>query len=106
VRLLPYFDAYVVGCHPRDKVFPGRAAERALARGQAGNYPVLLVNGIVAGLWHQRRSGSKLAITVEPFGRLSAAQRRELDQQVTRTGEIMEGKATLTIGAVTVGPHA
>ena len=37
VRLLSYFDAYAVGCYPRKLVFPGRAGERALARGQAGN---------------------------------------------------------------------
>ena len=38
VRLLPYFDAYVVGSRPRHLLFPGRARERALVpSGQAGN---------------------------------------------------------------------
>jgi hypothetical protein len=106
VRLLPYFDAYTVGCQPRELVFPGRAAERALAGGQAGNFPVLLIDGIVAGVWHQRRSGRKLDITVEPFDRLTATQRRELDDQVERIGDFLEGKPQLTIGAVTVGGHA
>jgi Winged helix DNA-binding domain len=106
VRLLPYYDAYVVGCHPREKVFPGRAAQRALANGQAGPVPVLLVDGVVAGVWHQRRAGRRLALTVEPFGRLTARQRRELDEQVERTGEILEGKPELTIGEVTAGRHA
>nr|BFE79085.1 hypothetical protein GCM10020093_016860 [Planobispora longispora] len=68
MRLLPYFDAYAVGCHPRETVFPGRAAERALAGGQAGCFPVLLVDGVVAGVWHQRRSGRRIDITVEPLG--------------------------------------
>ncbi len=106
LRLLPYFDAYVVGCHPRDLLFPGRAAERALAGSQAGNFPVLLIDGIAAGVWHQRRSGQKIAITVEPLEELTAAQRRELDEQVERIGEILEGKPQLTIGTVTVGAHA
>jgi hypothetical protein len=106
VRLLPYFDAYVVGCHPRDKVFPGRAAERALAGSQAGNFPVLLIDGVVAGVWHQRRSGRRIAITVEPLEPLSAAQRRALDDQVERIGAFLEGTPQLTIGAVTVGAHA
>jgi hypothetical protein len=106
VRLLPYFDAYPVGSHPRELLFPGRAGERALARGQAGNFPVLLVDGIVAGVWHQRRSGRKLEITVEPFGTLTTAQRHQLDDQVIRVGEILEGSPRLTIGTVTVGPHA
>jgi hypothetical protein len=106
VRLLPYFDAYVVGCHPREKVFPGPAAGRALARGQAGNFPMLLIDGVVAGVWCQRRAGRRIAITVEPLQPLSAAERRALDDQVERVGEILEGAAQLTIGAVTVGPHA
>lgn len=33
IRLLPYFDAYVVGGHPRSLLFPGEASKRALARG-------------------------------------------------------------------------
>ena len=57
VRLLPYFDAYVVAGQPRALLFPGRAAERALAGGQAGNFPVLLVDGMVAGVWHAKRAG-------------------------------------------------
>ncbi|MGH2350442.1 MAG: winged helix DNA-binding domain-containing protein [Chloroflexota bacterium] len=106
VRLLPYFDAYVVGCHPRERVFPGRAAERALSGGQAGTFPVLLVDGTVAGVWHQGRSGRRLHVTVEPFDRLTATQRRELDDQVERIGEVLEGRPRLTMGTVTAGGHA
>ncbi|MEU7656191.1 winged helix DNA-binding domain-containing protein [Micromonospora taraxaci] len=106
LRLLPYFDAYAVGCHPRERLFPGAAAERALNGGQAGNYPVLLVDGVVAGVWHQRRSGRSIHVTVEPLRPLDAGQRRELDEEVERLGDILEGKPTLTIGTVSVGPHA
>jgi hypothetical protein len=106
VRLLPYFDAYVVGSHPRDLLFPGMAAVRALAHGQAGNLPVLLIDGIVAGIWHQRRASHKLEITVEPFDQLTPTQRRELDSQVERVGEFLEEIPLLIIGTVTVGPHA
>ena len=106
LRLLPYFDAYAVGCHPRDLLYPGVAAERALARGQAGNYPVLLAGGTVAGVWHQRRSGRTIHVTVEPFGVLDAGRRRELEEQVERVGRILEGTPSLTIGTVSVGPHA
>jgi hypothetical protein len=107
VRLLPYFDAYTVGCQPRELLFPGRAAKRALTPGgQAGNFPVLLIDGTVAGVWHLRRSGRKLDITVEPFDKLTATQRRDLDEQVERIGEFLEGQPQLTIGAVTTGGHA
>jgi len=107
VRLLPYFDAYTIASQPRELLFPGAAYERALAGGQAGNYPVVLVDGTVAGVWHQRRSGRRIAVTVEPIGKtLGAARRRELEEQVERVGEVLEGRAELTVGQVTVGAHA
>ena len=106
VRLLPYFDAYTVGCHPREQLFPGAAAQRALSGGQAGNFPVLLIDGIVAGIWHLRRSGRKLNITVEPMTALTVAARQDLDDEVKRIGEILEGEPLLTIGPVAIGGHA
>jgi hypothetical protein len=107
IRLLPYFDAYLVAGQPRERLYPGAAATRALTpAGQAGNYPVLLVDGVVGGVWHQRRSGRKLAITVEPLRELTASQRRQLDDEVDLVGAVMEAPATLTVGAVTVGAHA
>ncbi len=106
VRLLPYFDAYGVGSHPRERVFTGRAAERALARGQAGNYPILVIDGLVEGIWHQKRTGTRRAVTVEPFRRLTSAEKGALDQQVERIARIQEATASLTLGTVTSGPHA
>ncbi|MGW6913184.1 winged helix DNA-binding domain-containing protein [Kitasatospora sp. NPDC054939] len=106
VRLLPYFDAYTVGCHPRELLFPGSAADRALSRGQAGNFPVLLVDGTVAGVWHHRRAGRRLEVTVEPLARLSRARQHELADQATRVGEVLQARPELTIGRVAVGPHA
>ncbi|GAA0930066.1 winged helix DNA-binding domain-containing protein [Kribbella koreensis] len=106
VRLLPYFDAYGVGSHPRELLFPGKAWDRALARGQAGNYPLLLVDGIVAGVWHQRRNGRKLHLTVEPLRTLKPAQLRRLDEEADRLGTIVGAQPMLTIGEVTVGAHA
>ncbi|HKA70080.1 MAG TPA: winged helix DNA-binding domain-containing protein [Actinomycetes bacterium] len=106
IRLLPYFDAFVVAGQPRQRLYPGAAATRALTpSGQAGNYPVVLVDGVVGGVWHQRRSGRTLAITVEPFGELTATQRRQLDDEVGLVGAVMQAAPTLTVGTVTVGPH-
>ncbi|GAA4069631.1 winged helix DNA-binding domain-containing protein [Streptomyces shaanxiensis] len=107
VRLLPYFDAYAIAAQPRESLFPGKAYRRALAGGQAGNHPVLLVDGVVAGVWHQRRRGRRTTVTVESVGRrLTARQERELGEQVERVGEVLEATAELVVGEVTVGPHA
>jgi hypothetical protein len=101
--LLPYFDAYAyaVSAHPFALFYPGRAAIRA-----KGNFQVFLIDGAVAGVWHQRRSGPTLDITVEPLVPLNARRRRELDEQVERVGEILEARPRLSIGTVTVGGHA
>jgi hypothetical protein len=106
VRLLPYFDAYAIAAQPREVLFPGEAYKRALAGGQAGNYPVLLVDGVVAGVWHQRRRGRRTTVTVEPLGRLTAARERELAGQAEWVGEVLEARAELVIGKVTAGAHA
>jgi hypothetical protein len=102
LRLLPYFDtyAYAVG-NDRTRLNPGRAATRA-----KGNFQVLLADGVVGGLWHQKRAGRRVALTVEPFFRLTTALRRELDEQVDRIGTILDAIPELTIGEVTVGGHA
>jgi len=106
VRLLPYFDAFVVAGQPRERLFPGAAATRALARGQAGNFPVVLIDGVVGGVWHHRRSGRTLDITVEVFRKLTPKQLRELEVEAELVGVVMEARPTLTVGPVTVGAHA
>ena len=105
VRLLPYFDAYVVGCHPRARVYPGEAARRGLSGRQAGTMPVVLVNGEVAGVWHLGRSGRRLHFGVELFGSLTARQRGQLDGEISRTATILEGKPAVTLGPLEAGHH-
>jgi hypothetical protein len=106
VRLLPYFDSYIVAGQPRDLLFPGVAGTRALSRGQAGNYPVILVDGVVRGLWHHRRSGKKLEITAELFQPASTTQLEELARQAERVGQFLQAEARLALGKVDIGGHA
>jgi hypothetical protein len=37
---------------------------------------------------------------------LTAPQRRQLDDEASLVGAVMEATTTLTVGTVTVGPHA
>jgi winged helix DNA-binding protein len=106
LRLLPYFDAFVVASQPRERLFPGTAASRAQAGGGAGNYPVVLVDGIVCGVWHQRRLGGKVQVTVELLNEITPSQLRELEDEVELVGRVLEATPTLAIGPVAVGAHA
>jgi hypothetical protein len=103
VRLLPYFDAYAYAVgNERELLYPGSAAERV----SRGGYQTLIVDGVVGGLWHQRRAGRYLDITVEAFDSLTAKQLRELDEQAGRVGEFVGADPRLILGPVTAGAHA
>jgi hypothetical protein len=81
-------------------------AQRALSGGQAGTFPVVLLDGIAAGVWHHRRAGRRLHVTVEPLRRLSTRHHRALAAEVNRVGAVLEARPSLTIGPITVGAHA
>ena len=99
IRLLPYFDPFIVGSHPRALLFPG-AAQRAMPNGSTGNFPVLLVDGVVGGVWHAKRSGKRVVITVEAFVRLTKQRSRELDEQVQRVSELLDAAPELVLGPI------
>ncbi len=106
VLLLPCFDAYAIAARPRERLYPGRAWHRALSSGQAGTYPVLLNDGEVRGVRHQRRRGDRTTATVEPLTPLTAHQSREPSLRTERIGEFPEATPDSVIGGVTTGPHA
>jgi hypothetical protein len=105
ITLLPHFDPYVIGSFPRERLFPGTAARRALGRGQAGVHPVLLINGIVAGVWSQRRRAGGLLVTVEPIAKLTKTQLVALDREVDRLGQFFDASTELSVGPVSTGAH-
>lgn len=106
VRLLPYFDAYIVGCQPRDRLFAGEASRRGLSRGQAGNFPVVLIDGVVGGLWQQYRSGQRVECTVELFRPLTTPLKDDLWAQAERIGDFLGAEPGLVIGPVRARAHA
>jgi hypothetical protein len=105
-RLLGHFDPYVVGSYPRELVYPGEASVRALNRGQAGNFPVLLLDGVVAGVWHARRSTRGVAITIEPLRDLSARQRSATEAEAHRIAGFLRVEPRIAFGVVAAGAHA
>jgi hypothetical protein len=114
VLLLPSFDCFVRGGYPRDVLVPPASAERALEGATrprsgradlAGPLPVLLVDGVVVGIWERRRSGKRFDLRVEPFVPLSAGQRTAVEAQAARVGEILEAPVQLSFGAIDRRPH-
>lgn len=104
VRLLPHFDQYLLGSHPRRLLFEAWTA-RGLAVGGGGNVPVLAVDGLAAGLWRRLSRGRRAEIVVQSFAPLGAAQLRELRAEVGRIERFTGIETVLTMGEVEHRPH-
>jgi uncharacterized protein YcaQ len=94
-RLLPAFDVYVAGSRPKASLVDRRFESRVFR--QAGWItPVLLVDGMVAGVWGHERRGAEIEVTVEPFAKLSTARRREVAEETDRLGRFLGAPARVT----------
>jgi hypothetical protein len=105
VHLLPHYDCYVVGSHPRSQLVPAAAPAALHTRGTAAPFNVVLVNGVVGGLWERRRHANVLDVRVDTFAALSKAQRSDVERQAARIGEILETPVELSFGPVAARPH-
>ncbi|HEY7023021.1 MAG TPA: winged helix DNA-binding domain-containing protein [Ktedonobacterales bacterium] len=106
VHLLPHFDCYGIGCHPRERLVPPEWRARGLAQGSIGHLPLVIIGGVVAGVWSLRRKGKRAEIQVETSHALNARQRHDLEAAAARIGETTQAEATLSYGAVDARPHA
>jgi hypothetical protein len=92
-RLLPAFDPWVISA-PRALLAPERRAR--VYRPQGWISPVLLVNGRVAGVWRHTRTGRRLDVELDPFERLPAWARRQLEAEAERLATFLTGDLSLT----------
>jgi hypothetical protein len=66
VRLLPAFDTYLMGYASRAHAVDEAGAKRILPGGGILR-PTICVDGRFVGVWSNRRSGKRLAVSLEPF---------------------------------------
>jgi hypothetical protein len=102
VRLLPQYDAYVLGCRPRGSIVSeaAQARIRKFKRGQwegAAGVPVLLLGGLVTGVWDRRDRRGRAEIVVQPAMKLTAAQRDATEREATRVATFLGREAKLEI---------
>lgn len=101
-RLLAQYDCYVIGSHPRETVIaePARMLIRSYKRGRfegAVGVPVLLLDGIVSGVWDRRERGGRIELTVQPAVELSSTQRRGVAAEAVRIGRFLGREAVLSL---------
>jgi len=105
VHLLGPFDPMIVGAGSRDTLIPPKHYKR-VSRTAGWISAVLLVDGVVAGVWDSTRARDGLVVTVDAFGRLSRPVRSSLDRAVERLGTLHGTPARLELGPVHAGAAA
>lgn len=106
VHLLPHFDVYVVGSHPRSRLMETGSPVAAVSPGTAAPFAVLLVGGRVGGVWERRPRGKRLVVRVDAHVPLQRRQRASVEAQAERVAEILQRECEVEFGEVALRPHA
>jgi hypothetical protein len=96
LRLLPHFDAWLLGWRGRERILDPRFARRVQAGG-GWIHPTVVVDGRVAGTWRLRRAGDLLTVAVAPFRRLAPELLPGLRAETADVGRFLGAEATLTV---------
>jgi hypothetical protein len=94
VRLLGAFDNYNLGYTDRGFAV-GAENVKQIVPGGGIVRPTITVDGRFAGTWSSKRSGTRLAVTIEPFARLEPAIEQAIDAEVADIGRFEGLSATI-----------
>ena len=105
VHLLPHFDVFVVGSHPREQLIEPDSPVARASPGTAAPLAVLIRGGRVAGVWERRPKGKRLLIRVDPHVPLDRQQRASVEEQAERIARILQRESELEFGEVSLRRH-
>jgi len=96
IRLLPNFDTYLLAHHDKEHLLSKENYKRVY-RNQGWISAVVLVDGEIAGVWSYKPRGKKLAVEVEPFGKLSKVTRAGIEREAGSLAAFFERELKLKI---------
>ena len=103
-RLVPQYDGYVFAAGPRERVVPRAMYDLLRRRGRphyegATGLPVLLIDGVAAGVWQREEKAGRSTVQVQPVSALTADQRAEVAAEAERLSAFWEQPVTLKVEA-------
>jgi uncharacterized protein YcaQ len=99
VRLLPYFDSFLLGHKEREHLVPARHRPQVY-RPQGWIAPVVLVDGRVVGVWEHARERDRLQVKVTGFGPISRHLRAGIRAEAHDLGRFL-GSSNVEVQLVT-----
>lgn len=97
VRLLPAFDAYLLGYADRELIVPLKVQKLVYHGGQT--VPVVLRDGVAVGVWRYQKQGKRLNITVYAFEAFDAQTEQGVAAEAEDIGRFWETKVALSYSA-------
>lgn len=88
VRLLPFFDSFLLGLKDKGHLIDAAHYKRVY-RPQGWLAPVVLVDGRVVGVWGHERRGRILSVDVEGFRPLSSTVRARIEGEADDLGRFL-----------------
>ena len=88
VRLLPYFDSFLLG-HKVKQHLVGEANWGRVFRPQGWVAPVVLRHGRAIGVWAHAQRGTRLRVRVEPFHHASGRTAGEIEEEARDLGRFL-----------------
>ncbi len=89
LRLLPHFDAYLLGHADKNHLVDSSNYKR-IYRNQGWISPVILLDGRVAGIWSYQRRGKNWLWEIEPFEKFSKPIQAKIEAEAASLGEFLE----------------
>jgi hypothetical protein len=88
VRLLPYFDSFLLGHREREHLVALKDRHH-IYRPQGWIAPVVLVDGRASAVWAHRWEGNSLRVTVTQFGSISRAVAAGIHEEAQNLGRFL-----------------
>jgi hypothetical protein len=89
VRLIPWWDEYLLGWKDRDLVAPPELWRKINRDGGGWLNPTILVDGLAVGMWNTKQTPKALHIEVQPFSALSSPVPRGIRREAEQLSDFL-----------------
>jgi hypothetical protein len=89
VRLIPWWDEYLLGWKDRDLVAPPHQWRKINRDGGGWLNPTILADGMAVGMWNTKPTPKALHIEVQPFSALSPTVRRGIRREAEHLSDFL-----------------
>lgn len=100
IRLLPMFDAYVLDIGRMGEPILAKQHRSRVFRQQGWTSAVVLVDGIITGVWDYKTEGARTTVTVEMFDSPAKPVQKSIEAEVARLGGFLDTAVVLEYGPI------